>query len=139
MRRRSLFLLIIASILLASCKDESNITRQKLVGKWLEESTSGGVQTRSIIILELSGAFIETEKTIETDGVIKQDVHSGEWSFDGINFKRMYTNLNNKPLSNAQFRYATYAVKSLSEIEFFGLDNIRAKEIRFSRTKIDRP
>lgn len=143
MRRRNLFLGIFSAVLTASCDDSSlkpaDDVRQRLIGRWLEELSADGLQIRSIVTLDRDGTFIEVEKTLEASGLAKQETHAGEWSFDGINFKRKYTSLNGQPLSNARFGYATYAVKSFAKNEFIGVDNVRTKETRFSRTEASVP
>lgn len=138
MHRRKLLLWIGSAALTASCDDSSlkpaDNVRQRLVGRWLEELSVDGVQIRSIVTLDRDGTFIEVEKILEASGMTKQETHAGEWSFDGVNFKRKYTSLNGQSLTNAQFGYATYAVKSFEKDVFVGLDNVRKRETRFSRT-----
>ena len=140
MHRRKLLLLgIFSAVLTVSCDDSSqkpaDAVRQRLVGRWLEELSVDGVQVRSVVILDQDGKFIEVEKTLDASGSTKQETHAGEWSFDGINFKRKYTGLNGQPLSNARFGYATYAVRFFAKNEFIGVDNVRTRETRFSRTE----
>lgn len=143
MHRRNLFLGIFSAVLTASCDDSSpkpaEDVRQRLIGRWLEELSDDGLQIRSIVTLDRDGTFIEVEKTLEASGSTKQETHAGDWSFDGINFKRKYTSLNGQPLSSARFGYATYAVKSFAKNEFVGVDNVRARETRFNRTEASVP
>ncbi len=138
MHRRKLLLWIGSAALLASCDDSSlkpaDDIRQRLVGRWLEEVSADGNQVRSIVTLDQNGQFLELEKVLDASGLIKQETHAGEWSFDGVNFKRKYTSLNGQSLTNAQFGYATYAVKPFEKDVFVGLDNVRKRETRFSRT-----
>lgn len=138
MHRRKLLLWIGSAALIASCDDSSlkpaDDIRQRLVGRWLEELSADGNQIRSIVTLDQNGQFLELEKVLDASGSTKQETHAGEWSFDGVNFKRKYTSLNGQSLTNAQFGYATYAVKSFEKDVFIGLDNVRKRETRFSRT-----
>ncbi len=140
MHRRKLVTLIFPAVLIAACDDSSlkrvDAVRQRLVGRWLEELSLDGAKIRSIVTLDQDGKFFELEEVLDANGSIKQKKHAGEWSFDGINFKRKYTSLNGQPLSNAQFGYATYAVKSFEQDRFIGVDNVRATETRFSRTEM---
>lgn len=143
MHRRNLFLGIFSAVLTASCDDSSlkpaDTVRQRLVGRWLEELSIDGNQIRSIVTLDQGGKFLELEEVWDASGSTKQETHAGEWSFDGINFKRKYISLNGQPLSNARFGYATYAVKSFEKDKFVGVDNVRATETRFSRTEASAP
>jgi hypothetical protein len=142
MHRRKLLLFVVV-VFTSACDDSSlkanDAVRQRLVGKWLEELSADGNQIRSIITLGQDGNFTELEKIGNTTSSTTQLTHAGEWSFDGINFKRKYTSLNGQPLSNAQFGYATYAVKSFVKNEFIGVDNVRTREARFSRTEASAP
>ena len=143
MHRRKLLLWIGGAALTASCDDSSlkpaDDIRQRLVGRWLEELSSGGDQIRSIVTLGQNGQFLELEKISDASGSTKRQTHAGEWSFDGVNFKRKYTSLNGRLLSNAQFGYTTYAVNAFAKNEFVGIDNIRARKARFSRTEANEP
>lgn len=139
MHRRELFFATFGAVLTASCGDSSpkptDDIRQRLVGKWRWELQEDGVSTRSIVTLDQDGKFRELEEIFETNGPMKQVTHTGEWFFDGINFKRKYTHLNGQPLSNAQFAYATYAIKSSTKNEFAGVDNVRRTVVHFSRVE----
>lgn len=143
MHRRELLLWIACAALTASCDGSSSKpadkVRQQLIGKWLEELSVDGLQTRSIVTLDRDGTFIEIEKSSDASGLISQQTHGGEWSFDGTNFKRKYTSMNGQPLSNARFGYATYAVKHIAKNEFVGIDNVRKREVRFSQTNASAP
>lgn len=144
MHRRKLFLGFFSAVLTASCDDSSrkpadDDARQRLIGRWLEELSVDGNQIQSILTLGQDGKFLELEKVLEVGGSTKQETHAGEWSFDGINFKRKYTSLNGQPVPNARFGYATYAVKSFEKDKFVGVDNVRAREARFSRTEASVP
>ncbi|MFI8616001.1 hypothetical protein ACIGHN_10885 [Acidovorax sp. NPDC077693] len=137
MHRRKLLIGIFGAVLTASCDDSSlkpaDDVRQRLIGRWLEEISDGGFQSRSVVTLDRNGTFIEVEEALKANELTMQQTHAGEWSFDGVNFKRKYTNLNGKNLSNASFGYATYAIKFLGEDSFIGIDNVREREYRFSR------
>ncbi len=143
MHRRELLLWIACAALTASCDGSSSKpadkVRQQLVGRWLEELSVDGLQTRSIVTLDRDGTFIEIEKSSDASGLIKQQTHAGEWSFDGVNLKRKYTSMNGQSLSNAQFGYATYAVKHIAKNEFVAIDNVRKREARFSKTEASVP
>lgn len=141
--RRELLLWIGSAVLTASCDSSSSKladkVRQQLIGRWLEELSVDGLQTRSIVTLDRDGTFVEMEKSSDASGLISQQTHAGEWSFDGVNFKRKYTSMNGQPLSNARFGYTTYAVKHIAKNEFVGIDNVRKREVRFSQTEAGTP
>ena len=137
MHRHGLLFVILGAISATSCdvstpKPTTDI-RERLVGTWLSELDEDGGRIRSVVTLNQEGKFREVEKIFEPNGQTKLATHTGEWFFDGTNFKRKYTSSNGQSLSNSQFAYVTYAVKSSTNSEFVGADNVRQKEVRFVR------
>lgn len=109
-------------------------TRQALVGRWQEKIAIDGVQIRRVIELNYDGKFSEIEY-IDSEKTTVQETYAGEWAYDGKNFKRKYTSINQKPLPNSKFMYVTYAVKIAHENKFIGVDNINIREIDFVRVE----
>lgn len=136
-RARRILLSILPLALLASCNDSTSLgekeIEKKLTGTWASKYEDQEGKTRVVTELAQDGSFFETEKRIAPSREDEKTLHAGEWSFDGKNFKRKYTKLEGKPLPNSKFGYATYAIQSLKEDEFIGIDNIRGETILFSR------
>jgi hypothetical protein len=132
-----LFFLGISLVFLSSCDKSSHSReddiRQKLVGTWISEYSDEGGKSRTVTELSQDGGFREVEKTVNSSGEVKEATHAGDWSFDGMNFKRKYTSLEGRPLPNSQFGFATYAVTMSGSDKFVGVDNIRKLTIRFVR------
>lgn len=120
----------------ASAPAEDSI-RQKLVGTWLSETEFEETKTRTVTNLDQDGAFREIEKTVPAKGGTVEATYAGEWSFDGVNFKRKYMNKDGRLLPNSKFEYATYAVSMVGINEFMGTDNIQKQAVKFTRTNVD--
>ena len=67
------------------------------------------------------------------DGSVFTESHTGEWFFDGINFKRKYTQLNDKPLSSSRMTYATYRMEQSSDDEIRCSDDIENRKVVYRR------
>ncbi|PSL78939.1 hypothetical protein C7T35_40260 [Variovorax sp. WS11] len=138
--RRALGLLVLAllPISIASCGKsgspaEDNV-RQQLVGTWLSEIDYEGAKIRAVTDMTQDGAFRELERAVDSKGMSTEASYGGEWSFDGINFKRKYTSKDGRLLSNSKFEYATYAVRMSKNNEFVGVDNVQQRTVQFART-----
>lgn len=134
-----IFILILSAACNESTKDPANDNHRKFIGKWTSKSISKNPQSISITSINQDGAFIEMEKFNKDNATQEPAMHEGEWFFDGINFKRKYTKLNNKPLSNSQFGYVTCTVKSLTKSEFLCIDNSQKDTIRFTKIESEIP
>jgi len=111
--------------------------QQKLIGTWVSEFDDRSNKSRVVTELVKDGSFRETETIFKSSGEVDISLHAGDWSFDGANFKRKYTSLEGRPLSNSQFGYVTYAVQEFGGDNFIGIDNIRTLTVRFSRVLVN--
>jgi hypothetical protein len=112
-RRR--FLLFLGGGLIFGCDREAearkDATRQRRIGTWLREEEQDGVLLRRVVVLSADKSFKETAKVTAKDGSVETESHSGVWFFDGVNFKRKYTRLNDRPLSNSSLTYSTFRLE----------------------------
>ena len=67
------------------------------------------------------------------------EVREGEWFFDGVNFKRKYTSLDENGLTNAFFIDETHELISVSASELAGVSRVGWGEIRFRRAAPEPP
>jgi hypothetical protein len=108
-------------------------TRQRLIGTWLREEEQDGIRLRRVVVLSADKSFKEAAKVTAKDGSVETESHSGEWFFDGINFKRKYTHLNDKPLSNSRMTYATFRLEQSSDDEIRGSDDVGNRKVIYRR------
>jgi hypothetical protein len=107
--------------------------RDKLVGTWLREINEGDYKVRRVLVLESDGRFHEATRVVDSEGVSRTATADGYWVFDGINFKRKYTRVDNGQLSGGRITFATFQIKSASPREFTGVDNVRNIEVTYRR------
>jgi hypothetical protein len=138
MLRRRLFTVLAAATALAACDQAGQEVadsdmRDKLVGTWLREINEGEFKVRRVLVLQSTGGFNETTRVTDGEGVSRTGTADGYWVFDGINFKRKYTRVDNGELSGGRITFATFQIKSVSPREFTGVDNVRNIEVTYRR------
>ena len=126
------------SFFLVACTDPPadspvEAVQQQLVGSWLREYTQEGARVRRLLVLGEDGLFTETARMVDATGAVTDYAHAGQWTFDGTNLKRRYTSFNGKQPAAPTLPYVTYQLKFESKYEFIGTDNIRKREVRYSR------
>lgn len=129
---------LLASFFLVACNDPpadlpAEAVQQQLVGSWLREYTQEGARVRRLLVLGEDGLFTETARVVDAAGVVTDHSHAGQWTFDGTNLKRRYTSFDGKQPSAPTLPYVTYQLKFESRYEFVGTDNVRKREVRYSR------
>jgi hypothetical protein len=131
---------LLAGFALAACSGPpadlpADAVQQQLVGSWLREYTQEGAQVRRLLVLGEDGRFLETARVVDAGGVISEHAHAGEWTFDGTNLKRRYTSFDGKRPAAPTLPYVTYQVKFESRYEFVGTDNVRKREVHYTRVQ----
>lgn len=125
---------ISAVLLLLACEDShTRSTKSRMVGTWVAETQEHGGRAQRVLTLNADGRVTDSVQLVATGGTSKVEEREGEWFFDGLNFKRKYTYIDGKPLTNAHFIYETYELKSVSESELIGSSSMGRGEIRFRR------
>ena len=136
MKRRNLTISLIA-VSLAGCDKEAEArkvaTRQRLVGTWLREADQDGIRIRRVVSLAADKSFRELAKITSPDGSVVTESHSGDWFFDGTNFKRKYTHLDGKPLSSSRMTFATFRLEPSTADEIVGVDDVRGLRVTYRR------
>lgn len=136
MRPWSIIILLALVASFAGCDDAQSLkaeeTRQKLVGTWMREIEKSGDKARRVLVLGADGKFNETLVVEFADGRRGQETRAGEWSYDGMNFKRRYTHENGRQLSG-NFNFATFALTSFDGRQFEGRNHAQGEEIRYRR------
>lgn len=137
-RRSAALATLFASFFLVACSEPPadspvEAVQQQLVGSWLREYTQEGARVRRLLVLGEDGLFTETARVVDAAGAVTDHAHAGQWTFDGTNLKRRYTSFNGKQPSAPTLPYVTYQLKFESKYEFIGTDNIRKREVRYSR------
>jgi len=124
-------------LVLSGCDDAQSArieeTRGRLVGTWLREDEFEGAKMRMVVALGQDGKFSERAKFVAPDGRTESEHFGGEWSYDGINFKRRYLQQGGRQFSGGGIRYATYQLTSLTRTDFTGKDNREGREITYRR------
>jgi hypothetical protein len=128
----------LASFVLAGCggppvDSPADAVQQKLVGSWLREYSQEGAQVRRLLVLGDDGRFTETARVVDAAGGVTEHAHAGQWTFDGTNLKRRYTSFDGKQPAAPTLPYVTYQLKFESRHEFVGTDNVRKREVHYSR------
>jgi hypothetical protein len=128
------------SFFLAACSDPpadspAESVQQQLVGSWLREYSQEGAQVRRLLVLADDGRFTETARVVDAAGNVTDHAHAGQWTFDGTNLKRRYTSFDGKQPSAPTLPYVTYQLKFESRHEFVGTDNVRKREVHYSRVQ----
>lgn len=119
---------------LAGCEDaHTTDTKSCLVGTWIAESTREGATTRRTMTIQPDGRVKEAIHVAASSGVLNDQLLEGEWSFDGANFKRKYTYVDGTPLTNVNFIYETYELRSVTNSSLVAVSNVGRGEIRFQR------
>jgi hypothetical protein len=129
---------VVLGLLLAACSGPpadlpADAVHQQLVGSWLREYTQEGAQVRRLLVLGEDGLFTETAVVVNAAGTVTEHAHAGQWTFDGTNLKRRYTSFDGKQPSAPTMPYVTYQLKFESRYEFVGTDNVRKREVHYSR------
>jgi hypothetical protein len=128
----------LAMAAVAGCDGAQDIddVQQRLVGSWLRDGEEDGARVRRVLVLQPGGRFAETSKTTDptqTNAVLAQHAHSGDWLFDGTNLKRRYTLIDGRQPSAPTFPYAAFELRFESRNVFIGTDNIRKRQVRYQR------
>ena len=124
----------IAGALLMACEDpRTGRVKDQLVGTWFAESADHGDITRRVLTMQADGHVHETVRFRASNGASDDHTREGEWSFDGANFKRKYTYVDGKPLTNAYFIYETYELRSVTDTELVAASKAGRGEVRFQR------
>jgi hypothetical protein len=131
---------LLASFFLAACSDPPSdspvdAVQQQLVGSWLRDYTQEGARVRRLLVLGDDGLFTETARVVDASGAVTEHAHAGRWTFDGTNLKRRYTSFDGKQPAAPTLPYVTYQLKFESRYEFVGTDNVRKREVRYSRVE----
>jgi hypothetical protein len=128
------------ALLLAACDDgPTKATQGRLAGTWIAETAGPAGRVQRVLTLGSGGQLKDASYTLTAGGALPLEVREGEWFFDGVNFKRKYTLVDGKPLTNAFFIYETHELKSVSASELVGVSNVGHGEIRFRRAPPDAP
>jgi hypothetical protein len=136
MRRGTLLLLIPAVLSMAGCEDSgTRATKSRMVGTWIAESQEHGGRVQRVLTLGADGRMTDSVRLVAPSGTSKLEEREGEWFFDGVNFKRKYTYVDGKPLTNAHFIYETYELKAVSDSELVGVSGVGRGEVRYQRTR----
>jgi hypothetical protein len=135
---------LLAGFLLPACTgapsdspadSRTEAVQQQLVGSWLREYSQEGAQVRRLLVLGDDGRFTETARVVDAGGAVTEHAHEGQWTFDGTNLKRRYTNFDGKQPSAPVLPYVTFQLKFESKHEFVGIDNVRKREVHYSRVQ----
>jgi hypothetical protein len=131
---------LLVGFLLAACTGAPadspvEAVQQQLVGSWLREYSQEGAQVRRLLVLGEDGRFTETARVVDAGGAVTDHAHAGEWTFDGTNLKRRYTTFDGKQPSAPTLPYVTFQLKFESKHEFVGIDNVRKREVHYSRVQ----
>ena len=129
---------LLASFFLVACSGPPadsplDAVQQQLVGSWLRDYTQEGARVRRLLVLGEDGLFTETARMVDATGAVTDYAHAGQWTFDGTNLKRRYTSFNGKQPAAPTLPYVTYQLKFESKYAFIGTDNIRKREVHYSR------
>jgi hypothetical protein len=139
-RRRVGWASLLAGFFLAACSgppadSPADAVQQQLVGSWLRDYTQDGAQVRRLLVLADDGRFLETARVVDASGAVTEHAHAGQWTFDGTNLKRRYTSFDGKQPAAPMLPYVTYQLKFESRYEFVGIDNVRKREVHYSRVQ----
>ena len=125
------------ALCLAACEDQhERDVKARLAGTWYAESTEHGSSVRRVLTFEEDGRVKETVRVMAPNGATKFESRNGEWFFDGVNLKRKYTYVDGKPLTNANFIYETYELKSVTESELVAASSVGRGEVRLKRDSV---
>ena len=137
--RTLVLLLVLIVSFLAACEDpQVSDIKARLIGTWFVESKEHGGIARRVLTVEANGRVKEMIQTVAPSGASIAESREGEWSFDGVNFKRRYTYVDGKPLTNAHFIYETYELRSVTASELVAVSNVGRGELRFKREESGR-
>jgi hypothetical protein len=106
---------------------------ENLVGTWQHRAQVEGGKVHLVVSVLQDGKFVESFRFTAPDGKVEAHEYTGEWSFDGSNFKRRYLSDNGRILSGGSMRYATLEVASFTPRQFVGKDNVRHREFTYER------
>lgn len=132
--RHDLAWVILSAFALAGCEDSATRgTKARIVGTWVAEVQEHGGMAQRVLTLDANGHVKDSVRLMAPSGAASLQQREGEWFFDGVNFKRKYTIVDGKPLTNAHFIYETYELKSVTDAELVGRSNVGSGEIRYRR------
>lgn len=105
----------------------------KLVGTWQHRADVQGGKVHLVVAVMPDQKFVESFRFTASDGKVEAHEYTGEWSFDGSNFKRRYLSDNGRQFSGGSVRYATLELSSFTPKQFVGKDNVRHREFAYER------
>jgi hypothetical protein len=133
-------LALLLALELAACdSDTTKATKNRLAGTWIAETAGPAGRVQRVLTLGIGGGLKDASYTLAAGGALPLEVREGEWFFDGVNFKRKYTSIDGKRLTNAFFIYETHQLTSVSASELVGVSRVGQGEIRFRRATPDPP
>jgi hypothetical protein len=104
---------------------------ERLVGTWLRDYDDAGTHVRRVLELRPDGVFVE--RSVARGKASAENLHEGEWRFDGTNLKRRYTSVNGARPSAPMVPFATFEVRFESQNEFVGLDRVHQRKVVYQR------
>jgi hypothetical protein len=127
---------LLSGLLVVACEDvqarRAGEGREKLVGTWLREIDAPIGKARRVLVLAPDGKFSEELIAHLSEGRTGRETRAGEWSYDGTNLKRRYTQEDGRQLSG-NFNFATFELTKLTPSEFEGRNHAQGEEIRYKR------
>ena len=112
------------------------ISQARLVGKWEHTLQTSEWLLQQTTELKDNRKFTQHAVYKGPDGAVLADnTSSGDWSFDGTHFKRVFTHINNQKLKpNRQVRMEQ-KILSLSDSNFDFFDPETQKKLVFNRVQ----
>jgi hypothetical protein len=131
-----IFLAAALVAVVVACGEDVAVTdppEAKLVGTWQHRAEVEGGKVHLVVSVLPDQKFVESFRFTASDGKVEAHEYTGEWSYDGSNFKRRYLTDNGRVLSGGSIRYATLELASFTSKQFVGKDNVRHREFEFER------
>lgn len=138
MRHLPVTLVAVASLLAGCDSAESQRiaqVRSQLAGTWSTSFLAEDARVRHHMVLQPDGKFTQRVHITPPDGPDERVELTGEWSYDGSNFKRRYLTENGRKFAGASIRYATFPLVSVSDTELVTQDTINGGQRVYQRER----
>jgi hypothetical protein len=89
------------------------------------------MKLRRVLVLAADGKFTDRVLVVSPGAATDAKEFAGEWSYDGTNLKRRYMQENGRQYAGGAMRYATFALKDVTQSQLIVHDSIQGRDATY--------
>jgi phosphate-selective porin len=125
-----------AAITITAPASKASSAQAKLVGQWEHSFQTAEWHLQQTTELKDNKKFTQHAIYKAPDGTVLADnIATGDWSFDGVVFIRLFTTLNNEKLKPSRQIRMEQKIVALTDSSFHFIDKDTQKKLVFNRLK----